>query len=379
VMLRGLHLYGGGSYQSTGPGRREEDDDLCCQHLTLVLKSLLNMPHPLYMFSTDPSQKGSVPVVTLKAHDSKIYGIDWDRRERSKIVTCSLDKTIKYWTIPTLATPPTNDETYQPTTTPYSTSTLTTHYPIWRARNLPFGHGILSLPQRSEHALELFGTSGSPVQRFEGHEDVVKEFVWRTRGGGDEGFDDREFQLVSWSKDRTLKIWPVGREITEKVGFRFGEKIKVLQSRRGAKNISYTKVPYNQSSGSGYGEIVLVPQAQVIQPTINPSGISKLKPGKVDVGMTRGGGRTKAMDQLDWLTKVVKNPRLGGSTVTASPDSSVLPSRKGSVSRAGSLDRALSVGMGKGDWISLKDEIVKVNKIFPRPRVNFEKASFISP
>jgi hypothetical protein len=126
----------------------------------------------------------------------------------------------------------------------------------------------------------------------------------------------------------------VGREITERVGFKYGEPIKVLVSRRGAKDISYTKAPFQHASG-----------------------ITKQKPVK-DIGMTRGGGKLKAMDQLEWLTKVVKNE---------SPDSSVLLSR-GSMSRSrgGSMER-------KGEWLSLKDEVVKVNKTFPRPLVNFEK------
>jgi hypothetical protein len=38
------------------------------------------------------NRKGSVPVVVIKAHDSKIYGIDWDRQWRHKLVTCSLGK-----------------------------------------------------------------------------------------------------------------------------------------------------------------------------------------------------------------------------------------------------------------------------------------------
>ena len=29
-------------------------------------------------------------MVVIKAHDAKIYGIDWDRRYRHKLVTCSL-------------------------------------------------------------------------------------------------------------------------------------------------------------------------------------------------------------------------------------------------------------------------------------------------
>ncbi|KAJ7894421.1 hypothetical protein B0H14DRAFT_3854291 [Mycena olivaceomarginata] len=52
-----------------------------------------------------------------------------------------------------------------------------------------------------------------PVEVFEGHTDVVKEFVWR-RGG-----DGTAFQLITWSKDRTLRFWPVDAETMAKVGY----------------------------------------------------------------------------------------------------------------------------------------------------------------
>lgn len=83
-------------------------------------------------------------------------------------------------------------------------TTIRTVYPVWRARNLPFAQGVLSLAQRGETALEMYRTdspfqgSGSkektptnihttshvPVEVFEGHKDVVKEFVWRKGGQG---------------------------------------------------------------------------------------------------------------------------------------------------------------------------------------------------
>ena len=111
----------------------------------------------------------------IKAHSAKIYGIDWSHARRNELVTCSLDKTIKVWDIQKAK----NDEgQYQPTWT------INTAYPIWRARDLPFGNGVLSLPQRGETALEMWSPESpdEPVERFEGHADVVKEFVWR-RGG----------------------------------------------------------------------------------------------------------------------------------------------------------------------------------------------------
>lgn len=316
-------------------------------------------------------------MVSIKAHDAKIYGIDWDRRYRHKLVTCSLgtirwckivlmvDKTIKYWTVPELGSSHTNSSTdFHPELPPLDqpTATISTTYPVWRARNLPFGQGVLALPQRGEKALEMFGTTNgnAPVETFEGHDDVVKEFVWRTRGGDDPDCEDREFQLVTWSKDRTLRIWPVGQEITEKVGYQYGAPISILVSRRGAPDITYTKDP-------DADEKRLLPPPMV---NPNPSGISRQKMAKVETGMTRGGARARGMDQLEWLTKVVKNQ--------PSPDSSILQSRIGSLSRPGS--RATSVeGRDKEGLMSLKDEVVEVNRAFPRPRINFEKVSSTRP
>lgn len=76
--------------------------------------------------------------------------------------------------------------------------TINTHYPVWRARYLPFGRGILSLAQRGETALEMYALNGpvennTAVEVFEGHTDVVKEFVWRK---GDYGTNLFFFMLL---------------------------------------------------------------------------------------------------------------------------------------------------------------------------------------
>jgi len=117
-----------------------------------------------------------VPITEIHAHSSKIYGIDWSRQNGHEIVTCSLDGTIKTWDIEDSK----NDGFLAPK------SIIQTNYPVWRARNLPFGSGILSLPQRSVTTLEMYSDGNPPqlVETFEGHSDVVKEFVWRSGGQG---------------------------------------------------------------------------------------------------------------------------------------------------------------------------------------------------
>jgi hypothetical protein len=66
--------------------------------------------------------------------------------------------------------------------------------------------------------------------------------LWATRIGevrcAASDFEDREFQLITWSKDRTLRIWPMNNEIMERVGYRYGAPIKVLISRRGAADLT---------------------------------------------------------------------------------------------------------------------------------------------
>lgn len=156
---------------------------------------------------------------TIKAHDAKIYGIDWAHDKRNEIVTCSLDKTIKSWDIQQLSNVEGDHEPRY---------TIHTAYPIWRARNLPFGKGVLSLPQRGETALEMWTPEDlhEPIERFEGHADVVKEFVWRKGGQGhchqcvlqfhtDSTLDNSEFQLITWSKDRTLRFWPLESDVMQ--------------------------------------------------------------------------------------------------------------------------------------------------------------------
>lgn len=41
-------------------------------------------------------RRASKPVRTIAAHTSKIYGLDWNRTRSTGIVTCSLDKSIKF-------------------------------------------------------------------------------------------------------------------------------------------------------------------------------------------------------------------------------------------------------------------------------------------
>ena len=133
-------------------------------------------------------------------------------------MTCSLDKTIKAWDINSI-----NSEA-----NPEPKTCIKTTYPVWRARNLPFGEGVLSLPQRGETNLEMYGKGEDLIETFEGHSDVVKEFVWRKGNNGICIVDfclfipissTGDFQLITWSKDRTLRFWPIDAEVMNVCAF----------------------------------------------------------------------------------------------------------------------------------------------------------------
>ncbi|PWN47131.1 WD40 repeat-like protein [Violaceomyces palustris] len=190
-------------------------------------------------------RKGSLPLATIEAHESKIYGIDWSRDTSlglDRLVTCSLDRTVKFWDL--------SSESAQSAignrelvTEP--DSVIETQTPIWRARHLPFGNGVMTLPQRGDTCLSMWAKDkpDKPVATFEGHKDIVKEYLFRSKGGQNRDADDRQFQLITWSKDQTLRLWPVSEETTKRAGHRPGAPIRVLNTRAYAPDISYRDPP----------------------------------------------------------------------------------------------------------------------------------------
>ncbi|KAK7738986.1 hypothetical protein SLS53_005882 [Cytospora paraplurivora] len=179
-------------------------------------------------------RKSSEPLRSISAHTSKIYGIDWNRFIPTSIVTCSLDKSIKFW------------DYSKPEDDPERV--IRTDFPVWRARHTPFGSGLLAMPQNEPGNLYLFdrrthpdtpkdGPVG-PVATFEGHGDhKVKEFLWRSRGTiTDDGIDDREFQMVSWGEDNKLRLTRPEPSVFESVGYVKGTEARknLVITRKGA-------------------------------------------------------------------------------------------------------------------------------------------------
>ncbi|KAL2758530.1 hypothetical protein ACRALDRAFT_1075090 [Sodiomyces alcalophilus JCM 7366] len=174
-------------------------------------------------------RKAVEPLRSISAHTSKIYGVDWNRFKSTAVVTCSLDKSIKFWDY--------SSDTDAPS------RVISTPFPVWRARHTPFGRGMLAMPQNEPGDLYLYDrrvdddapADTPPVAIFPGHGDhKVKEFLWRSRGGiTDDGLDDRDFQLVSWGADNELRLQRIDAATLESVGYKKGEPA--------AKNINLTR------------------------------------------------------------------------------------------------------------------------------------------
>ncbi|XP_074645024.1 GATOR2 complex protein WDR59-like isoform X3 [Tubulanus polymorphus] len=152
----------------------------------------------------DP-RKGTSPVQYIAAHLSKIHGLDWSPGNEFTLATSSQDCTVKFWDV---------------TSPRKATSMLSSSAPVWRARFTPFGQGMVTVvvPQlrRGENSLLLWNKNDllQPVHTFVGHTDVVLEFEWRKQVGVDGG----DYQLVTWSKDQSLRIWRIDPHLQKLCG-----------------------------------------------------------------------------------------------------------------------------------------------------------------
>ncbi|KKK18443.1 hypothetical protein ARAM_003664 [Aspergillus rambellii] len=205
---------------------------------------------------------GAYPIRSIEAHDTKIYGVDWNRVRRGALATCSLDKTIKFW-----------DYTVEDDV---PEKVIKTPFPVWRARNTPFGWGILAMPQRGNSDLHLYSRRAGdsedpdgyqpPVHSFPGHKGQVKEFLWRARGGVVDGTDHREFQLVSWGTDKELRLHRVDSDVLRRVGHEKGKSYisNLNVTRKGAIYKSFR----DENVGLEYADTD--PLSPTFQPAVPP-------------------------------------------------------------------------------------------------------------
>ncbi|KAG9510191.1 GATOR complex protein WDR59, partial [Fragariocoptes setiger] len=160
------------------------------------------------------TRQPNLPLHYVAAHLQKINGLDWNPHIGDQMVTCSQDCTIRLWDL--------SVNKIKPGLSASSKSSA------WRIRYTPFSSvGVVTsiLPQlssRSEcNSLNLWSIRSYRYEkRFEllstlvGHTDIVIDFDWRVKGpSGETG--DHECELVSWSKDQTLRIWQLDHQLTE--------------------------------------------------------------------------------------------------------------------------------------------------------------------
>ncbi|XP_076592167.1 GATOR2 complex protein WDR59 isoform X2 [Chaetodon auriga] len=143
-------------------------------------------------------RKPNTAVEYVAAHLSKIHGLDWHPDNEFILATSSQDNSVRFW------------DYRQPRK---YLNILSCQVPVWKARYTPFSNGLVTVmvPQlRRENSLLLWSTLdlNSPVHAFVGHDDVVLEFQWRPQKEG-----SKDFQLVTWSRDQTLRIWRVDPQL----------------------------------------------------------------------------------------------------------------------------------------------------------------------
>ncbi|OLL26555.1 putative RWD, RING finger and WD repeat-containing protein [Neolecta irregularis DAH-3] len=225
-------------------------------------------------------RKGAQPVKSIIAHDARIYGIDWNRTRETGIVTCSSDKCIKFWDYGQKEDGPER--------------IIRTEFPLLRARHVPFGWGVMVMPQRGSRDLYMWDRrasgdiTGDPVAKFSGHNDG---FLWRIRGGEQVDRDTREFQLVSWGKDQMLRIRPLDKSILAAIGHKENEPPRFRNTRLGAVYQSFKIEPPDEQVRTT--PVVLPKRGRLFK---NNTGAS--------VSMTKSRGQTQEVSPLLWMRGV---------------------------------------------------------------------------
>ena len=305
-------------------------------------------------------RNGAHPLQSIEAHDTKIYGLDWNRIRTTALITCSLDKTIKFWDY--------SVDTQKPE------RIIETSFPIWRARHTPFGHGVLAMPQRDDNDLYLYDRRAStpthdistPVKSFQGHEGQVKEFLWRCRGSVDSNrIDHREFQLVTWGADRTLRLHPMDDTTLAEVGYIRNQKSheRLHLTRSNAKYKTFRNASGNsefrtvKSSSSLHDQLGTTQSFDIIKSGMTLWGRSAGAPeGFLDA---KNSVRSKAiherdLDPISWM----KGVKVGKKELH--PDQNI--------ETDGSVDHRLH--RGSEEFESLGEEITHIGTKFKNVKFN---------
>ncbi|KEY68799.1 hypothetical protein S7711_00667 [Stachybotrys chartarum IBT 7711] len=308
------------------------------------------------------------PLKSISAHTSKIYGLDWNRTRTTGILTCSLDKSIKFWDYNSSGDQPEN--------------IIRTDYPVWRARHTPFGWGVLAMPQNEPGDLYLYDRRRGPDEPldkyldpaavFPGHGDCkAKEFLWRSRGGiTEDGMDNREFQLVSWGTDNELKLHCPDADVLASVGHVKGAPARkgLILTRKGATYKTFRTVEDSSSRDRKSGTMS--------DPRVG-SNSTNYRQSALTLGIGSSGNQrpqlTSAWRGPSMKARIASNPvadrsqsQLGwmkGITMTK---------RKTSDGQKGDLSKATDIfghGYPDNDWEepdTIQEELLRVGKKLPK-------------
>lgn len=320
-------------------------------------------------------RKGATPLRSINAHESKIYGVDWNRTRSTGIVTCSLDKSIKFWDY--------GNELDEPE------RIIRTDFPVWRARHTPFGWGLLAMPQDTPGELHLYerrlkadqskDSKAATVATFPGHGNhKVKEFLWRPRGNiTDDGVDNREFQLVSWGEDNQLRLQYVGSKILEAVGHVKGSQVRkrLNLTRKGAVYKTFRTVENSSLDKKGATITGPRPGSSGLKVSALSAGMKKMTlPHSTRTDMMIRAPAMKAKDkynknedqnqkQIGWMSGIKFTKQ----------ESNPLPQKRPASRRLSLLNPEFEE---HGDWDapeSLHDEIIRIHDQLPK--ITFEDVS----
>ena len=194
-------------------------------------------------------RKESLPVKCIRAHESQIFGIDWSHTNESELVTCALDKLVKFWDV-------NNPENF--------IDYIQTSSPIRRAKYTPFGSGLVTASSSTHTDLKLWSRNdlSAPVHTFTSSSvrGQPTDFVWR--------YTSSKFQLMSWSSDTQLRFWACDDDVLRSVGH------KVIVPRLPLS--STTSLPPPSSSSSPGAASSSSPSSAAASAATNPSSSSPL-------------------------------------------------------------------------------------------------------
>ncbi|CAJ2504254.1 Uu.00g116480.m01.CDS01 [Anthostomella pinea] len=330
--------------------------------------NILASSHDRWLHIWD-DRKPSIPLKSISAHTSKIYGLDWNRTESTSVVTCSLDKSIKFWDYAA------SDEPQR---------IIRTEFPVWRARHTPFGWGLLAMPQNDPGNLYLYDircreeepvdNTVDPLAIFPGHGNhKVKEFLWRARDVvSDDGVDNRDFQLVSWGEDNYLRLHRVDLQILESVGHvKGGQARKIPMTRKGAAHKTYRAAddhankekrsatmsdPRPGSGGGHHRRSALTLGMQTMTPHYSrTSSATAWKGPSMKAKPTAAKGGDRSLDQLGWMKGITMSKKKLAAVGT--------PQRK--ESRDSTMFGPSFHDEHWGEPETLQEEIIRVNQQLP--------------